>query len=357
MLSRFSIYNRVFAFGCMVVMVMLQGMQGTVKGYPDTPDIPQELNRKRSCPEISPQGVLVSAENSSRSILGALSNGASGEALEVLLKWYERFPALFGKIRWSTPEDQKVEAQATFKYKLTNALHYSILQCLCKSSSVDGTMPEFKEENNCCITSIKVGCFSIGSRVCRGGKQVKHFITSVDESLKPTYNEKNKIKKVFMKYLFSISDAADSDFRDLLQELLVAIPQDMRVDKEQFYHAIVFGMISFMGSSFPIVEAYSGEGRADLILVTDLEKSDGREADGCRNCIIEFKYNKTAKEALDQIEAMNYSRYFGEGSVVAVGINIKGRPFEVTCAKKIIDISAPKIKRNGKTVSGIISWP
>ena len=126
---------------------------------------------------------------------------------------------------------------------------------------------------------------------------------------------------------------------------------DKRVNKEQFYHALVYGMISFMGSSFSIVEAYSGEGRADLLLVSDV----GR-ASGYQNCIIEFKYNHSFGQALQQIEEQHYNKYFGTGTVVGVGINIKGNPFQVTCGKKILTLKAPGITKNGKEFSGTISW-
>jgi Protein of unknown function (DUF1703). len=339
--------------------VLAGGQQGVPMapqvGYPKTPQgTPVRRSIVRRLPFISPQQVHIPAENGARLTFEALSTGldrAQEDGLKVLLNWYQRFPTIFTKIKWFTPEDVREEAQVDFKFKLAGALHHSILSCLAQGSSESSAIgPEFFPGYNSYTSSIRLGGFEIQSVISKADLQARHSIQVVDKGLAvPKYNQDNKIKQAFMNYLFSRDDT--KDFQNVLQKLLSAIPANVRIAKEQFYHALVYGMISFMGSSFSIIEAYSGEGRADILLV-----SDAGLGTGSQNCIIEFKYNHSVGEALDQIESMHYSKYFGSGDVIAVGINIKSRPFTVTCAKKVIRCESPAIASAGDTVSGTVAW-
>ena len=94
-----------------------------------------------------------------------------------------------------------------------------------------------------------------------------------------------------------------------------------------------------------MVEAYTGIGRADLVLISDLGKS----------IIGYFKLNKTAAEALQQIKTEHYTKFFaGKGAVQAVGINIYHkcrRPLKVTCAKEEIMFPAIETTTRESTVS------
>lgn len=361
MKNHFYSFNRIVLCIGLVLTGMAQGMK---RVETDKALLTPEQKRSKPAAVISPQSAGLRAENIARQIFEKLTKADEESgladikectdkpeiALEALLDWYQRFPTIFSKIKWFIPEDKRDDAQADFKYKLAAALNQSILLCLSRSGSSDISLPVTTRDEGSSITSIQLGRFTISSRMRKEGLQAEHSITLVNKIAKmPTYNPDNRIKKAFMNYLFSSVNT--DEFQNVLQELLSAIPASQRITKEQFYHALVYGMICFMGSNFSIVEAYSGEGRADLLLVSDVGRLSGSQ-----NCIIEFKYNHSAQEALDQIEAQHYSKYFGKGRIVAVGINIKGSPFQVTCAKKILECPSPTITRSGETVSGTISW-
>ena len=310
---------------------------------------------------ISPQAALLPVTNMAREVLEMLAtglNGAGEDALKPFAAWYLKFPTLFNKIRWSTPDDERDKLQNDFKYKLAGALHHCILSCLSQSCTPIISMPKNDLGTEKCTSSIDLGRYVIRSQIATNTLRPKHFITLVDNNKPmPTYNGNNRIKKTFMDYLFKPDDT--QEFQAVLQELLSAIPEELREAKEQFYHALVYGMLSFMGSSFSIVEAYSGKGRADLLLVSDIGK-----ATGTQNCIIEFKYGKNVQDALQQIESQNYCAYFNADknvTVQAVGINIRGKSakksFQVTCAKKMITVSAPTITaKNGTSSIALPAW-
>lgn len=313
---------------------------------------------------MSPQKVFVPAKNCARRVFDCLSRSFDGNmsvlseravqanALQVLLEWYEKFPTLFGKIKWYVKEDKRDEFQKNFKFKLAAALHYIILSCLAESFSerAQGLMPKVAVDKHKSVSTLLLNGFSVQSVIRKEDLRASHSIDVVAEDLpRPTYDYENCMKKVMLKYFFDKDDNSEG-FQNVLQKLLAGIPGRLRVNKEQFYHALIYGMIGFMGSSFSIVEAYSGEGRADLLLMNN--GSTGN----MQNCVIEFKYNSSAQAALAQIEDMHYGKYFGGEEAVAIGINIKKKPFNVTCDKKIIRCVKPVITRAGNKVSGSVLW-
>jgi hypothetical protein len=303
---------------------------------------------------ISPQQVQIPADNVARRIYKILAEGAehsTKDAVFAILNWQQKFPMLFGKIRWFTPEDQRDEMKVDFKFKLAGALHHTILTCLAKSSYSDSVVQSTKIQENgvdICRSTLRLGGFLCTSIISKIEQRPGYSFKKINSDLVPVYKKENRIKESLKNYLFSIQDTPD--FQQVLQDILSSIPVDMRVNKEQFYHALVYGMISFMGSSYSMVEVYSGEGRADMLLVSDL--GDGNS----RNCIIEFKFNRSAEEALQQIETMQYGKYFGSGSIIAVGINIKENPLQVSCIKKIIYCPAPVVSQVDGAARGAISW-
>jgi hypothetical protein len=321
---------------------------------PISPKAPQKMRSSRLLFGISPQQVQMPADNVARQIYKILAKGSecsSGEAVSAVLNWQQKVPAIFGKIKWFTPEDLRYEMQVDFKFKLAGSIHHTILTCLAKSSYADRVAQSTKIQEmgvDTYVSILRLGGFLCASKISKLELRPEYSFRKVSGDFMPIYKKENKIKESLKNYLFSVQDTPD--FQQVLQDILSSIPECMRVHKEQFYHALVYGIISFMGSSFSMIEAYSGEGRADMLLVSDM-------GDGCsRNCIIEFKFNRSTEEALQQIETMQYGKYFGSGSVVAVGINIKENPLQVSCAKKIIYCPTPTINQEGTGASGSISW-
>lgn len=328
----------------------------------------QTPSRKRATSpvNVSPQHVEVPAENMARYIFQSLTKKVEDEeiedtlvcadspeiALSALLGWYTRFPSILTKIKWYIPEDTREDRQQDFKYKLVAALQQTVLRCLAWSSKTKISDPVvFYEENDTCSASIVLGGFVITSSISKATLKAKHSIAlKKKESSMPEYNPANRIKSALMGYLFDLTDMS-SGFQSVLQEILSVIQSSKRISKEQFYHALIYGLISFMGSNFSIIEAYTGNGRADLLLVGSSGKFSGNQ-----NCIVEFKYKRTAKEAVDQIKSMDYGRYFHQGPVIVVGININDNPFGVTTYKEIIQIKQPEITTTGSKASGTVSW-
>ena len=98
------------------------------------------------------------------------------------------------------------------------------------------------------------------------------------------------------------------------------IPYDLsQKDNEQFYHAIVHLMFSLLGVYFQS-EVHTKKGRADALV----EFEDGVYC-------LEFKLDRSAAEALDQIRERGYTeKYRGSGKTIHhIGINFSSEMKEV----------------------------
>ena len=98
---------------------------------------------------------------------------------------------------------------------------------------------------------------------------------------------------------------------DTLNSLLKRLPHQLKGRTEAFYHAIIHIIFHLLGI-FLHSEVNTSNGRADAIVETN-------HAVYC----IEFKFNKTAQEALEQIKKKGYLngyRYLGK-KLIAIGIN------------------------------------
>ena len=90
-----------------------------------------------------------------------------------------------------------------------------------------------------------------------------------------------------------------------------------RVDLERFYHGLFFGIMHFMGNCKVFGEVTTSTGRADIVIFTKQEIF-----------IIEFKLNKSVKEAIKQIKSRDYGAFFcteistNKRTMFAIGINI-----------------------------------
>ena len=109
-------------------------------------------------------------------------------------------------------------------------------------------------------------------------------------------------------------------FVEELKRLFAGIPYDMRGKAEADYQTIVY-VVFMMLNSYVSGEHRTSNGRVDLVL-TAAEWT----------YVVEFKINKTAREALKQIQNRDYARQFlGRGQrVVAVGINFDTRKRQIS---------------------------
>ena len=109
-------------------------------------------------------------------------------------------------------------------------------------------------------------------------------------------------------------------FVEELKRLFAGIPYDMRGKAEADYQTIVY-VVFMMLNSYVSGEHRTSSGRIDLVL-TAAEWT----------YVVEFKINKSAREALRQIQNKDYARQFlGRGQrVVAVGINFDTRKRQIS---------------------------
>jgi len=109
---------------------------------------------------------------------------------------------------------------------------------------------------------------------------------------------------------------------DVLHQLFAHIPYQIHIKEEKYYHSL-FTMIC-IGAQIKVQSEYSTSlGSIDLVL--EFEKLI---------YVIEVKFNKTTKEALNQIhERKYYQRFLHQGKpVILLGLNFKREPnlFDIT---------------------------
>jgi hypothetical protein len=98
----------------------------------------------------------------------------------------------------------------------------------------------------------------------------------------------------------------------IINGLFKSIPSHLFIkEKEAYYHSIVFLVFQYLGQ-FIEAEAHTSDGRADAVVQTQ-----------DRIYILEFKLDKSAREAMEQIRAKGYAeKYKLPGKeVVGIGIN------------------------------------
>jgi Predicted AAA-ATPase/PD-(D/E)XK nuclease superfamily len=100
--------------------------------------------------------------------------------------------------------------------------------------------------------------------------------------------------------------------KTILKALLADLPdQTYKKQTEGLYHGLIHLVFSYLGM-FINSEVHSSEGRADAVVQTLTDVF-----------IFEFKFNKTAEEALEQIEKQDYAgKYQASGkTITGIGVN------------------------------------
>jgi hypothetical protein len=108
--------------------------------------------------------------------------------------------------------------------------------------------------------------------------------------------------------------------RTILNSILADLPAET-FDKqsEGLYHGLVHLIFNYLGM-YADSEVHSAQGRADAIVQT-----------ATHVYIFEFKFNKTAQEAIEQIHERNYAaKYQASGKLItAVGVNFNGKEKQI----------------------------
>jgi hypothetical protein len=113
---------------------------------------------------------------------------------------------------------------------------------------------------------------------------------------------------------------------NLLKQLFAHIPYQLHMSQEKYYHSLF--MMICIGAGIKAQSEYSTD-HARIDLVLEFPKII---------YVIEVKFNKTAQEALEQIEAREYyTRFIGEKKpIILLGLNFERKPafFDITYVVK-----------------------
>lgn len=109
-------------------------------------------------------------------------------------------------------------------------------------------------------------------------------------------------------------------FCQAVKYLFSGIPYNLHINQEAYYHSLVHFMFDMLGMRVQS-EVATSRGRSDLVL----ETTDSI-------IVFEFKYDKSAQEALDQIfEKKYHEKYMHRGkSIILVGIDFNFKNKELT---------------------------
>jgi len=124
-------------------------------------------------------------------------------------------------------------------------------------------------------------------------------------------------------YVLEVEDALQEEdlekVREIFNILLYSLPNQLHQNEERFYHAIVHLFFKYMGLDVHS-EVNTSRGRADALVILE-----------DKVYCFEFKLNKTAVEALEQIQARGYlDKYRDSGKkLIAVGVNFSTEKREV----------------------------
>lgn len=105
------------------------------------------------------------------------------------------------------------------------------------------------------------------------------------------------------------------DAMKAVQAYFAGVDYKLQMDNENNFHNAFFLMMDFLGLNVK-AEAHTSDGSIDILIMTDRFVY-----------IIELKYDRSAREALRQIEDKRYALQFGEGTrkVFEIGVNFSSK--------------------------------
>ncbi len=139
------------------------------------------------------------------------------------------------------------------------------------------------------------------------------------ESLLPEYvtpRKANEGRNVIEQLYIAIDEGRIEESLELLKTFLSTVPYTENTDHEGHYEAMLYLILSLLGYYNVDIEVRTSTGRVDMVLKTDDTVY-----------IFELKLNKSAQEALEQIDLKNYPERFALYGlpIVKVGINFSSK--------------------------------
>ena len=129
----------------------------------------------------------------------------------------------------------------------------------------------------------------------------------------PSYTNVDEVGSGFAisRFVRSLREGNIDEFMERLQSFLSACPYELEPEQERHFQSVMYILTTLCGYHVDI-ESHTNKGRMDMTVLT-----------GDYIYIFEFKFNKTAQEALDQIDAKGYAeRFAADGrTIIKVGVN------------------------------------
>ncbi len=135
------------------------------------------------------------------------------------------------------------------------------------------------------------------------------------DNLLPQYvapNKVNEARRIIRDLSRAIREERIDDALKGLKTFLSTIPQTDNTDYEGHYQSILYTVLYILGSYQQDVEVHTPRGRVDMVLRT-----------WTHLYLFELKFNKSAREAIEQINIKNYAERFSLTGlpIVKIGIN------------------------------------
>lgn len=135
--------------------------------------------------------------------------------------------------------------------------------------------------------------------------------------LMPFYTSLRKEDSNFFvsKSVQALKNGNAGEFLTYMKSLFAGYPYDLVKETENHYQNVVYLTLKLMSVYLVDAEYRTSDGRIDLLVRTDRYIY-----------VMEFKYNGTAQEAMDQIESKDYPLSFATDSrqVIKAGVNFSG---------------------------------
>jgi hypothetical protein len=151
------------------------------------------------------------------------------------------------------------------------------------------------------------------------------YLFLIDDLAKNAYRTNTGRTIQDMNAAFVSKDLAQ--VRTILNAILADLPSEtFKNQTEGLYHGLIHVIFSYLGQ-FVDSEVHSSQGRADAVVQTSTDVF-----------VFEFKFNKTAEEAITQIQAKKYADKYraSNKTITGIGVNFNGDSRQIDAWLEVI---------------------